>query len=487
MAQSREVAPLTFEARLTKAPGLTLFGGNEATGKEYFLTLKGTGNVSNIPGLQEIQDEEIEFLLILDRSGSMDGNPWRQVQRAVLKVMHMIQANHKLALTIMIYAARANFLTLSSDFSAAEKQVLQLQASGATNFVSVFDTVNEMLKTRCLQSETTKTNQPKKRNIVAYFMTDGCDTCNTHEGIMASREKLKKTIASYGQVVHIHALGFGSNHNEEFLESLTLTGTSDGSYNYIDPSMGDNALEERIVSLLSEVAGLVGRSVHLNLSLSGDNLFLGDWFGSGCQTSVLSAFFESKGDQATIETTKFVHVPTEEAFEISVGLLQNLHETTVPLVCNVSKVEFVQEPSQEESERLEVRKLRTGFNFLTNRLGDITGENNPSEEMNIVRPWYDELKERTEKAQKTTPKDSREKDKDLDELIRAAEIGLDLAKKVMEPEKTLGKEELRKEIRGMKGGYQVMSRQMHNKVQSKTKERASKDRSNWQMSSGMMD
>ncbi|TRY63623.1 hypothetical protein TCAL_16587 [Tigriopus californicus] len=353
MALSGEVASLTFEARLTKAPGLALFGENGVTGKEYFLTLKGTGDVSKIPGLKEIQEEEIEFLLILDCSSSMEGNPWHQVQKAVLKVMHMIKANQKLSLTVMMYSNSARFLTLSSDFPVAQKQILAVQASGATNFVSVFDTMGLMLKKRGLPSM----NQEKKRDMVAYFMTDGCDTCNTHDGIMTARESLKRTIAAYGQVVHIHALGFGVNHNEEFLESLTMIGTSDGSYNYIDPKMGGNALEERIVGLLTEEAGLVGRNVYLNLQLSGDNQFLGDWFGSSCQTSVLSAFFETKGDQATIETSKI------------------------------------------------------------------------------------------------TPMANREHDKDLDELIRAAEVGLELSRKVMEPEKMLAKEELRKEIKGIRGGY----------------------------------
>lgn len=45
-------------------------------------------------------------------------------------------------------------------------------------------------------------------------------------------------IAKYGEEVIVHVLGFSQHHNDAFLESLTLIGTADGSYNYISPNDG---------------------------------------------------------------------------------------------------------------------------------------------------------------------------------------------------------------------------------------------------------
>ena len=53
-------------------------------------------------------------------------------------------------------------------------------------------------------------------------------------------------IGKYGEEVIVHVLGFSQHHNDAFLESLTLIGTADGSYNYISPNDGKNTQFENI-------------------------------------------------------------------------------------------------------------------------------------------------------------------------------------------------------------------------------------------------
>ena len=40
-----------------------------------------------------------------------------------------------------------------------------------------------------------------------------------------------------GEVI-FNVLGFAEHHNEDFLESLALIGTSDGSYSFVSPKEG---------------------------------------------------------------------------------------------------------------------------------------------------------------------------------------------------------------------------------------------------------
>lgn len=51
-------------------------------------------------------------------------------------------------------------------------------------------------------------------------------------------------------------MGFSEDHNAEFLEELTMMGTADGSYSYIQPNEGPAALEERLIGLLEATTGI---------------------------------------------------------------------------------------------------------------------------------------------------------------------------------------------------------------------------------------
>lgn len=45
-----------------------------------------------------------------------------------------------------------------------------------------------------------------------------------------AKEHLQSAMTAYGEEVIVNVLGFNENHDDAFLESLSLLGTSDGSY-----------------------------------------------------------------------------------------------------------------------------------------------------------------------------------------------------------------------------------------------------------------
>jgi hypothetical protein len=62
----------------------------------------------------------------------------------------------------------------------------------------------------------------EKQKMLVIFMTDGCDTCNDPASIMASKEKLQAIMAKYGEEVIVHVLGFSDQHDDAFLNELSI-------------------------------------------------------------------------------------------------------------------------------------------------------------------------------------------------------------------------------------------------------------------------
>ena len=54
-----------------------------------------------------------------------------------------------------------------------------------------------------------------------------------------AQEHLQTVILGYGAEVIFHVMGFSAQHNEQFLESLSFLGTSDGSYSYVSPNVSN--------------------------------------------------------------------------------------------------------------------------------------------------------------------------------------------------------------------------------------------------------
>ena len=57
------------------------------------MTLESTVQVADFPWLQNIKDEEVEFIVILDRSSSMNGQPWKQVQDSMVKMLELTRVS----------------------------------------------------------------------------------------------------------------------------------------------------------------------------------------------------------------------------------------------------------------------------------------------------------------------------------------------------------------------------------------------------------
>ena len=146
-------------------------------------------------------------------------------------------------------------------------------------------------------------SKESNKSYSIFFMTDGEDTCNEKLQIMAAKETLQTEIETSGATAVFHVLGFSDSHDDNFLESLTYLGTTDGTYSFVSTKEGEKALEENILSLLKSVSGFVGRNV--NIEIIGENVeFLGDKPGETRKDVVLPATITKQDDGKMKITTK---------------------------------------------------------------------------------------------------------------------------------------------------------------------------------------
>ena len=143
--------PIEFFAEMDVSPtvGLSLFADNAKAAADddkdsdtYLMTLTAEADRFELPWLAQVEDEEVEFLVILDRSGSMSGSPWKQVQSAMLKMMEMTAENKRIFVKVMVYNQEAEFIKNS------EIEVKKIRAGGSTNFVAVFKKMQELMRSR---------------------------------------------------------------------------------------------------------------------------------------------------------------------------------------------------------------------------------------------------------------------------------------------------------------------------------------------------
>ena len=92
----------------------------------------------------------MEFILILDRSGSMSGQPWSQVQTAVAKIVEMVKENPRIKTKIMVYNDTAQFLKSTGESAAIEvKTIRDLQIKSLELLLSVILIENDIREHAC--------------------------------------------------------------------------------------------------------------------------------------------------------------------------------------------------------------------------------------------------------------------------------------------------------------------------------------------------
>merc|ERR1711963_247711 len=306
--------------------------------------------------------QEAEFIIVVDRSGSMQGTPWKQVQGALCKMLDLTRDQGNIRIRVISYNQEASQVALTGESQVDKASIDKIRASGSTSFVAVFKHLSAIFKD--------KTEDASKAFFV-FFMTDVEDTVSSPKEIMQQKELMQTDIEKFGAEVVFHVLGFSEQHDEQFLESLTFLGTSDGTYSFVSPSEGGKAIEERLIALVRSTSSAVGRGLDIEMR-SGDLRFLGDTFGEGKAEVVVPAMVSKNNGVVRIATKKFVKkMPTcKDSPKLDLKIYEKLTGAPKAIEAKIVTLEEVVLTDPTEVADHNLVKMRAALNMITGQISE---------------------------------------------------------------------------------------------------------------------
>ncbi|CAF4609007.1 unnamed protein product [Rotaria sp. Silwood1] len=184
------------------------------------------------------------IILVIDRSGSMAGGPWTQVQSAAKAIQEIIQQQE--------YGADCEpiVITYNSTVSVTNlSNFARISAVGNTDFIKAFE-----------QVRTTVQSVGSGKRVVIIFMTDGCDTCNRADAIVDAQNNLRLFLRNCGSNCIVHVIGYSNAHDLNMMNTLKTLGSNEGVYRYAEGSAG---LDEKFRELFE----FAGTTVELTLKM----------------------------------------------------------------------------------------------------------------------------------------------------------------------------------------------------------------------------
>jgi ankyrin repeat protein/uncharacterized protein YegL len=186
---------------------------------------------------------------VIDKSGSMSGNPIEQVKYSLNRILDITYDNQHIITSMVTYDDNGKIIEVNKSMSKKlYKDIInKIVANCGTSFRSAFDQILNICK-----------NIKRDDNIstiAIIFLTDGEDS-----SVIKSKrvELVQEFLTSLKNVIVIpyviHTVGFGANHDYDFLNNLRQIGTySEGAYRYANPKEDSDSLSNKINSLLDVI------------------------------------------------------------------------------------------------------------------------------------------------------------------------------------------------------------------------------------------
>eukprot|EP00850_Spirogloea_muscicola_P016000 SM000127S26616 [mRNA] locus=s127:65051:70263:- [translate_table: standard] len=205
-----------------------------------------------LPDAQPQQHRKVAHILVLDRSGSMAGGPWSEVQAATTYIESEAKKRAgKGAATSVKY-----IMYESSACEAAYADVQAAKARGGTSFVAAYREI-----VACIS------RGEAAESYVVSFLTDGeANHDREQDAEMAKLQQFLRTGVSGAQTV-VHTIGFGHTHDLSLLEQLRLCGSKEGYYRYCEGGGGRNSAS--ISTKFADLFDFVSSAVDVTYDVGG--------------------------------------------------------------------------------------------------------------------------------------------------------------------------------------------------------------------------
>ncbi|MBE2271855.1 MAG: VWA domain-containing protein, partial [Anaerolinea sp.] len=194
----------------------------------------------------ELPAEQIiprDIILVLDQSGSMDGDKWRQAQEAAAYVLSNLNEGDRFNVILFSTGWRvfANELQSPQTAPQAIDWINGMWAEGGTDINGALTTALDMVE---------------ERSATILFMTDGLPT----EGVTDVSAILGNAAAAAPSNVRLFAFGVGDDVDAYLLDSLVAAHR--GASSYVRPS---ERIDEEVASLYSKISAPVLTDITLTI------------------------------------------------------------------------------------------------------------------------------------------------------------------------------------------------------------------------------
>lgn len=320
------------------------------------------------------------FIAALDCSGSMSGNPERQVRAAVASILGMAKHNTNVRLVLLAY----------SDSCQQIHQPEEYKINGGTNFRAAFQQIDHVLA-NCDPSSIS--------NVIIAFLTDGQDTCGGKDRLVPDFSEMLHR--RWTGALSVHSVAFGNAFDRHVLEGIRTAGTQEGTFRFADSTDNDDLLCQKISQLFElctrsstvpvEIKSpFLGFNETINMPISATHHGEYRWWISlphePFDLSVARAEFQAVASAVTKPPNEFVDQRwiSKIVGEISVSVIQlnqqNLSENLRELACALiqTSLDVLMTHSSDDSltQRLkfteqQLDQLRAGKQLDLNRLNDL--------------------------------------------------------------------------------------------------------------------
>lgn len=176
------------------------------------------------------------FIAVVDRSGSMGGSPWKQVETALIHIMAMTHNNPSVKTVIIGYDSTAEIINTSGTLQEAEHVIRHMFTGGGTMFNSAFEKIKVVLDSPAAKDVS---------NISIAFMTDG--QAGDRPGLS---NKFKDILEPYHDLqLSVHTVGFSRQCDTVLLEEMRQCGPVHGTFRYAEPTDDGDTLCNKLQSL----------------------------------------------------------------------------------------------------------------------------------------------------------------------------------------------------------------------------------------------
>ena len=192
----------------------------------------------------------VDFVLLIDVSGSMDGYKLNAAKKALNRVSRLFHAGDRVSL--VCFDDNARQLTPLAPMCDGivqrtfQRMVTKLKTGGGTDIFNAMKTAFTILKER------------RHKNPLCHILvfTDGQDTMSAED-----IHRLKQVSDESGSPSW-SAFGFGADHDANLLADLSKTGL--GSFTFIEERMADE-MDETFAAFVSDASSVAACNVTLHL------------------------------------------------------------------------------------------------------------------------------------------------------------------------------------------------------------------------------